>query len=82
MGSKGRIPPSHMRRPLHGPNPFGPGIRPPHGAYPPFDMLPPPQSYGAEAGCTTCGDAEACGGESEARRHPRKPEARAGGCPI
>ncbi|KAM1015658.1 hypothetical protein FF1_045301 [Malus domestica] len=43
MGSKGRIPPSHMRRPLPGPDPFGPGIRPPHGAYPPFDMLPPPQ---------------------------------------
>ncbi|XP_009373710.2 LOW QUALITY PROTEIN: protein FLX-like 2 [Pyrus x bretschneideri] len=43
MGSKGRIPPAHMRRPLSGPDPFGPGMRPPHGAYPPFDMLPPPQ---------------------------------------
>ncbi|CAB4274634.1 unnamed protein product [Prunus armeniaca] len=43
MGSKGRIPPAHLRRPLPGPDPFGPGIHPPHGAYPPFDMLPPPQ---------------------------------------
>ncbi|KAM1641799.1 hypothetical protein COP1_011721 [Malus domestica] len=43
MGSKGRIPPSHLCRLLPGPNPFGPSIRPPYGAYPPFDMLPPPQ---------------------------------------
>ncbi|OVA06434.1 hypothetical protein BVC80_479g7 [Macleaya cordata] len=58
MGSKGRIPPPHLRRPLPGPgmmhpdpfgpgmmhpDPFGPGIRPPPGAFAPFDMLPPPE---------------------------------------
>ncbi|XP_077237724.1 protein FLX-like 2 [Tasmannia lanceolata] len=47
MGSKGRMLPPHLRRPLPGPgmmhpDPFGPGIRPPPGAYP-FDMLPPPE---------------------------------------
>ncbi|GAV60054.1 hypothetical protein CFOL_v3_03585 [Cephalotus follicularis] len=47
MGSKGRIPPSHLRRPVPGhgmihPDPFGPGIRPP-GAFSPFDMLPHPE---------------------------------------
>ncbi|KAF9590931.1 hypothetical protein IFM89_000476 [Coptis chinensis] len=52
MGSKGRIPP-HLRRPLSGPDMmhpdlFGPGGgggggRPPPGAYPPFDVLPPPE---------------------------------------
>ncbi|XP_050381758.1 protein FLX-like 2 isoform X2 [Argentina anserina] len=46
MGSKGRIPPGHLRRPHPGPDPYGPGgpgTRPPPGAYSPFDMLPPPQ---------------------------------------
>lgn len=48
MGSTGRIPPHHMRRPLPGhgmghPEPFGAGIRPPHGGFPPMDMLPPPE---------------------------------------
>ncbi|KAA8547841.1 hypothetical protein F0562_004270 [Nyssa sinensis] len=48
MGSKGRLPASHLRRPLPGPglvhpDPFGSGIRPPPGAFPPFDMLPPPE---------------------------------------
>lgn len=46
MGSKGRIPPHHMRRPLPGimhPEPFGAGIRPPPGGFPPIDMLPPPE---------------------------------------
>ncbi|CAK9185936.1 unnamed protein product [Ilex paraguariensis] len=48
MGSKGRLPPPHLRRPLPGfgmvhPDPFGPGIRTPPGAFPPFDMLPPPE---------------------------------------
>ncbi|KAM5581042.1 protein FLX-like 2 [Rosa sericea] len=46
MGSKGRIPPAHLRRPHPGPDPYGPGgpgTRPPPGAYSPFDMLPPPQ---------------------------------------
>lgn len=48
MGSKGRMPPPHLRRPLPGsgimhPDPFGPGIRPMPGAFPPFDMLPPPE---------------------------------------
>lgn len=44
MASKGRLPP-HLRRPLpvpgmlH-PEPFGPGIHPPPGAFP-FDVLPP-----------------------------------------
>lgn len=48
MGSKGRAPPpSHLRRPLPGagmlhPESFGPGVRPPHGAFP-FDMLPHPE---------------------------------------
>ncbi|XP_073003665.1 protein FLX-like 2 [Typha latifolia] len=46
MGSKGRIP-LHQRRPLPGPgvlhpDPFGPGIRAPSGAFP-FEMLPPPE---------------------------------------
>ncbi|XP_031279294.1 protein FLX-like 2 [Pistacia vera] len=48
MGSKGRMPPPHLRRPLPGPgimhpDPYGPGIRPMPGAFPPFDMLPPPE---------------------------------------
>ncbi|XP_021769434.1 protein FLX-like 2 [Chenopodium quinoa] len=48
MGSKGRLPPHHMRHPLHGPGlvhpePFGAGIRPPHGGFPHGDMLPPPE---------------------------------------
>nr|DAD35186.1 TPA_asm: hypothetical protein HUJ06_005826 [Nelumbo nucifera] len=48
MGSKGRIPPPHLRRSLPGPgmmhpDPFGPGIRPPPGGFPPFDMMPPPE---------------------------------------
>jgi len=48
MGSTGRIPPHHMRRPLPGPGmvhpePFGAGIRPPPGGFPPIDMLPPPE---------------------------------------
>ncbi|XP_010942221.1 protein FLX-like 2 isoform X2 [Elaeis guineensis] len=47
MGSKGRIPPPYLRRPLPSPGilhpePFGPGIRPPPGAFP-FDMLPSPE---------------------------------------
>ncbi|XP_038982678.1 protein FLX-like 2 [Phoenix dactylifera] len=47
MGSKGRIPPPHLRRPLPSPGmlhpeAFGPGIRPPPGAFP-FDMLPRPE---------------------------------------
>ncbi|XP_043716660.1 protein FLX-like 2 [Telopea speciosissima] len=46
MGSKGRAPPPHLRRPLPGPgimhpDPFGPGVHPSLGAFPPFDMLPP-----------------------------------------
>lgn len=50
MGSKGRIPPPHMRRPLPGPGgmahpeTFGPGIPPSaQGAFPSYNMLPPPQ---------------------------------------
>ncbi|KAJ4707164.1 Protein FLX-like [Melia azedarach] len=49
MGSKGRMPPPHLRRPLPGPGiihpePFGPGMHPPMpGGFPPFDMLPPPE---------------------------------------
>ncbi|KAI8534325.1 hypothetical protein RHMOL_Rhmol10G0081300 [Rhododendron molle] len=48
MGSKGRMPPPHLRHPLPGPgmvrsDAFGPGMRPPPGAFPPFDMLPPPE---------------------------------------
>ncbi|KAL6994042.1 hypothetical protein U1Q18_012149 [Sarracenia purpurea var. burkii] len=44
MGSK----PPYLRRPLPGTgivhhDPFGLGIRPPPGAFPPFDMLPPPE---------------------------------------
>ncbi|RZR73076.1 hypothetical protein BHM03_00019759 [Ensete ventricosum] len=47
MGSKGRIPPPHLRRPHPGPgllhpDVYGPGIHPPPGAFP-FDMLPPPE---------------------------------------
>lgn len=48
MGSKGRIPPQQLRRPLpgsgigHG-DTFAPGPLPPRGAFPPFDMLPPPE---------------------------------------
>ncbi|KAL5723451.1 hypothetical protein ACHQM5_006853 [Ranunculus cassubicifolius] len=55
MGSKGRVPPPLSRRPppdprmMHHPDPFGQHpdpfghrIRPPPGAFPPFDMLPPP----------------------------------------
>ncbi|XP_044478953.1 protein FLX-like 2 [Mangifera indica] len=46
MGSKGRVPPPHLRRPLPGPgimhpDSFGPGKCPMPGAFPPFDMLPP-----------------------------------------
>ncbi|KAK6934061.1 hypothetical protein RJ641_036955 [Dillenia turbinata] len=47
MGSKGRMPPPHLRHSLPGPmvhpDPYGPGIRPPPGAFSPFDMLPPPE---------------------------------------
>ncbi|EOY04334.1 Sarcolemmal membrane-associated protein, putative isoform 1 [Theobroma cacao] len=48
MGSKGRIPPPHLRRALPGPgmvhpDQFGPGILPPPGPFPHFDMLPPPE---------------------------------------
>ncbi|KAI3978070.1 hypothetical protein MKX01_032447 [Papaver californicum] len=58
MGSKGRIPPPHLRRPLPGPgmmhpdpfgpgmmhpDPFGPGFHPPPGGFPLFDMMPPPE---------------------------------------
>ncbi|CAK7335125.1 unnamed protein product [Dovyalis caffra] len=48
MGSKGRIPPPHLRRPHPGPgivhpDSFGPGARPPPGSFPPFEMLPPPE---------------------------------------
>ncbi|XP_065854677.1 protein FLX-like 2 [Euphorbia lathyris] len=47
MGSKGRLPP-HIRRPLPGhgmvhPDPFGPGVLPPPGSFPPFEMLPHPE---------------------------------------
>ncbi|KAF8412896.1 hypothetical protein HHK36_000868 [Tetracentron sinense] len=43
MGSKGHVPPLHLRRPLPGPgmmhsDPFGPP-----DAFPPFDMSPPPE---------------------------------------
>ncbi|KAK7273212.1 hypothetical protein RIF29_14261 [Crotalaria pallida] len=49
MGSKGRMPPQqHMRYPLpqgpgalH-PEPLSPGMRPPLGPFPPYEMLPPP----------------------------------------
>ncbi|XP_062106379.1 protein FLX-like 2 [Humulus lupulus] len=48
MGSKGRIPPAHHRRPLPGPGmghpePFGHGIHPPPGGFSHFDMMPPPE---------------------------------------
>lgn len=49
MGSKGRIPPPHMRRPLPGPSiahpeTLGLGIPPPaQGAFHPFSMLTPPE---------------------------------------
>lgn len=50
MGSRGRMPPPppHMRHPLPGPgmghpDAFSPGIRPPLGAFPPFDMPPHPE---------------------------------------
>ncbi|KAK8639240.1 hypothetical protein V6N13_137631 [Hibiscus sabdariffa] len=48
MGSKGRIPPPHLRHPLPGPgmvhsDPFGLGIPPRPGPFPHFDMLPPPE---------------------------------------
>lgn len=48
MGSKGRIPPPHMRRPFPGPGmvhlePLAPDMRPPLGPFPPFDLLPPPE---------------------------------------
>ncbi|KAG6656187.1 hypothetical protein I3843_04G004300 [Carya illinoinensis] len=48
MDSKGRIPPPHLRRPHPGPGmvhpePYGMGLHPPPGAFPPFDMLPPPE---------------------------------------
>lgn len=47
MGSKGRFPPPHLRRPPPGsgmmhPDPFGPGMHPMPG-YPHLDMLPPPE---------------------------------------
>ncbi|CAK9134041.1 unnamed protein product [Ilex paraguariensis] len=37
MGSKGRVPPPHLRHP----DPFGSGIHSQACAFPPFDMLPP-----------------------------------------
>lgn len=48
MGSKGRIPPPHLRRPLPGSgmihsDPFVPGILSHPGPFPPFDMLSPPE---------------------------------------
>ncbi|KAK8532250.1 hypothetical protein V6N13_131588 [Hibiscus sabdariffa] len=48
MGSKGRIPPPHLRHPLPGPgivhsDPFGLGIPPRPGPFPHFDMLPSPE---------------------------------------
>uniref|UniRef100_A0A803QKF6 Protein FLX-like 2 n=1 Tax=Cannabis sativa TaxID=3483 RepID=A0A803QKF6_CANSA len=48
MGSKGRMPPSHHRRPLPGPGmghpeQFGRGMHPPPGGFPHFDMMPPPE---------------------------------------
>lgn len=48
MGSKGRIPPPHLRRPHPGPgmvhpDAFAAGVRPALGAFSPFDMLPPPE---------------------------------------
>ncbi|KAK8507841.1 hypothetical protein V6N13_140582 [Hibiscus sabdariffa] len=48
MGSKGRIPPPHLRYPLPGPgmvhsDPFGLVIPPRPGPFPHFDMLPPPE---------------------------------------
>uniref|UniRef100_A0A2P2IQ55 Protein FLX-like 2 n=1 Tax=Rhizophora mucronata TaxID=61149 RepID=A0A2P2IQ55_RHIMU len=48
MGSKGQIPGLHLRRSLPGPgllhpDSFGPGVRPPPGPFPPFEMLPPPE---------------------------------------
>ncbi|XP_038996367.1 protein FLX-like 2 isoform X2 [Hibiscus syriacus] len=48
MGSKGQIPPPHMRHPLPGPgmvhsDPFGLGIPPRPVPFPHFDMLPPPE---------------------------------------
>ncbi|CAO2816876.1 unnamed protein product [Amaranthus hypochondriacus] len=46
MGSKGRLPPHHIRHPVHGPGlvhpePFGAGIRPPHDGFLHNEMLPP-----------------------------------------
>ncbi|KAG4147929.1 hypothetical protein ERO13_D05G254850v2 [Gossypium hirsutum] len=48
MGSKGRNPPSHLRRLLPGPgmvhsDPFGLGIPPCPGPFAHSDMLPPPE---------------------------------------
>ncbi|KAL4577353.1 hypothetical protein LXL04_013462 [Taraxacum kok-saghyz] len=48
MGSKGRLPPHHLRRPLPGPgighhDMIPPEIHPQHGRFPPFDMLPHPE---------------------------------------
>ncbi|KAK4767328.1 hypothetical protein SAY86_015078 [Trapa natans] len=48
MESKGRLPPPHLRRPIPGPvlvrpDPFGAGMRRPHGSFPPVDMLSPPE---------------------------------------
>uniref|UniRef100_A0A7N0RCQ6 Protein FLX-like 2 n=1 Tax=Kalanchoe fedtschenkoi TaxID=63787 RepID=A0A7N0RCQ6_KALFE len=46
MGSKGHMPPPHMRRPLPGPgvmhpDPYGPGLHPPPSPFPHFDLPPP-----------------------------------------
>ncbi|CAM8906550.1 unnamed protein product [Rhodiola kirilowii] len=46
MGSKGHMPPPHMRRPLPGPgimhpDPYGPGMHPPPSPFPHFDLPPP-----------------------------------------
>lgn len=48
MGSKGWMPPPHLRRPPPGPGmghpePYGPGMHPLSGPFPHLDMLPPPE---------------------------------------
>ncbi|KAJ8751821.1 hypothetical protein K2173_026015 [Erythroxylum novogranatense] len=48
MGSKGRMQPPHLRRPPLGtgivhPDAFGPGVHPPPGPFPPFEMLSHPE---------------------------------------